>query len=134
MSASNEMRDYALAKTAELFDSFAKHLGSAVKSADEESVHKLRVSIRRLQQALRVFAQYFDAKGIASLRVELRRIMKMAGGVRNRDIAMRLIAEAGGEVRGFEGERAELNERLLALMQRHVEAEAPANWRKRLSL
>jgi CHAD domain-containing protein len=132
MSASNEMRDYALAKTAELFDSCAKHLDKAAKSADEEAVHKMRVSIRRLQQALRIFAQYLDAKGIDSLKAELRGIMKVAGEVRNRDVAMRLISEAGGDARGFEVERAELNEQLLALVKRHVEAVAPAHWRKRL--
>jgi hypothetical protein len=60
--------------------------------------------------------------------------MKLAGEVRNRDIAMRLVLEAGGEVARFEAERVEWNERLLALLRRHVEAEAPADWRKQLAL
>src|SRR5688572_3523082 len=110
MSAPNEMRDYALAKTAELFDAFAKNLAKAAKSADEDAIHKMRVSIRRLQQAMRLFSQYLDAKGSDSLKVELRGIMKLAGEVRNRDIAMRLISEAGGEADRFEAERVELNE------------------------
>jgi CHAD domain-containing protein len=133
MSTSNDMRDYALAKTATLFDTFAKNLGKAAKSADEEAVHKMRVSIRRLQQAIRLFSQYLDAKGADSLKAELRSIMKLAGEVRNRDIATRLVSEAGGEVRGFERERVELNERLLAVLRRHIETEAPEDWRRGLA-
>ena len=134
MSAPNEMREYALTKTAELFDTFAKNLAKAAKSADEDAVHKMRVSIRRLQQAMRLFSQYLDAKGSESLKLELRGIMKLAGEVRNRDIATRLVSEAGGDVARFEAERIEFNERLIALLRRHVEAEAPAEWRGHLGL
>ena len=134
MTPPNDMREYALTKTAELFDTFAKNLAKAAKSADEDAVHKMRVSIRRLQQAIRLFKQYLDSEGIASLKVELRGIMKLAGEVRNRDIAMRLVSKAGGDVADFEAERIELNEQLLALLRRHAEAEAPGDWRKRIGI
>jgi CHAD domain-containing protein len=134
MTDPNEMREYALAKTSELFDTFAKNLAKAAKSADEDAVHKMRVSIRRLQQAIRLFTQYLDPDGTDAVKVELRGIMKLAGEVRNRDIAMRLVSEAGGEVARFSAERVELNSRLLALLRRHVEAKAPADWRKQMAL
>ena len=73
---------------------------------DEESVHDLRVSIRRLQQALRLFRKLVDAAAAQRLRRKLRPVLKQAGQVRNRDIALAVAREAGY------GERSRLAKQL----------------------
>lgn len=61
----------------------------------EEPVHQLRVSIRRLFAALRTFEPILAEDEAESHRARLRPILKMAGEVRNCDIALGLARKAG---------------------------------------
>lgn len=58
-------------------------LAAARQRLDQEAVHQLRVSFRRLQAALRLM-------GLTEERRALRPLMQLAGEVRNRDIAREL--------------------------------------------
>ncbi len=128
------MREYALAKVTTLFDAFAKNLHKAADTADEDAVHKMRVSIRRLQQAIRLFAQYLDTDGVETVKADLRSIMQAAGELRNRDIAIALLSEMGADISHFEQEREEWNHRLVSVLRGYTEGNAPAGWRHSLGL
>lgn len=60
---------------------------AAARRLDKETVHQLRVSIRRLQAVLRLMDQ-------AENRRALRPLMQLAGAVRNCDIALELVRAA----------------------------------------
>ncbi len=127
------MRKFAQERIGSLLDQTAFQLACLVRTGDEEAVHKLRVSIRRLQQALRLFAQYFDEAKVRKLRKQLRELMKAAAEVRNRDVGGDLLGRLGATpaiLQRLEEERREwmLELRVLARMR----APSGPKWRTRL--
>jgi CHAD domain-containing protein len=89
------IREYALATIAKRVRTAAKAIERVAESPDEEAVHKMRVSIRRLQQAIRVFRQYLRKRGVKRVRADLKRLMDPAGELRNLDIALGTMRRAG---------------------------------------
>ena len=65
---------------------------AARKSPDPECVHRLRVSLRRFLAALRVFRDLLPARRTAKLVRRLDAIRKTAAHLRDRDIALGLLA------------------------------------------
>ena len=59
-----------------------------------DGVHDLRVAIRRLSEVLRVCDNLFPEGAAAIVRKDLRSVMRVAGEVRNHDIAAELLAKA----------------------------------------
>jgi CHAD domain-containing protein len=90
------IEDFGMKKTAALLQTAAKAIHAASRSPDPEAIHRMRVSIRRLQQSIRLFRQFLRKKGVRSVRAELRSIMEHAGELRNYDIALKLLRAAGG--------------------------------------
>lgn len=80
-------------RAAELLRRLDKQARAALKSDTAESVHDLRVAIRRFVQALRVFKLLLPAKERKKVRHQLKRVMARAGAVRNCDITLQLIKE-----------------------------------------
>ena len=75
-----------------------KELTSSLRKVDKhpsevEAIHRLRVSIRRFKQVLRVFEDEFEH--VRRMRRSLRGIMDLCGEVRNWDIALEVLAAAG---------------------------------------
>jgi CHAD domain-containing protein len=89
------MREFGVGETWVLLRSAAKAIRKAREDPSEEAVHKMRVSIRRLQQALRIFGQFLRGKGVRAVRRELKSIMVPAGELRNCDIALTLTTSRG---------------------------------------
>jgi CHAD domain-containing protein len=67
----------------------------ARKPEDADSIHDLRVSIRRLMQQLEVFAEWFEAKNVKTIRRHLRKLMNRCAAVRNCDVAVEVLRAAG---------------------------------------
>ena len=65
----------------------ARHPGQA------ESIHRLRVAIRRFTQVLRVFSDQFDHT--RKMRRRLRGLMDLCGAARNCDVALEVLEAAG---------------------------------------
>jgi CHAD domain-containing protein len=61
---------------------------------DAETIHDLRVSIRRYTQCLRTFEDLFDPGRVGRIRKRLRALMTCCGEVRNCDIAVELLRAA----------------------------------------
>ena len=93
---------------------------------DPEAIHDLRVAIRRFVQCLRHFQQFFDAPEVKRIRKPLRKLMKRCGEVRNRDIAMGLLCQAGlteaPVMRALERQRMDAEKELVRTLRA---------WRKR---
>ncbi|MDP9115018.1 MAG: CHAD domain-containing protein [Acidobacteriota bacterium] len=82
---------YARDETRVRLQHFRTSLRHAAKHPDDpETIHDLRVSIRRVTQCFRIF--HADAK---KMRRRLHKIMEHCGRVRNCDIALDLLAECG---------------------------------------
>lgn len=100
------IRTFGLHKIETLIEGFEKEILRVQKNQAEEPVHKLRVSIRRLQQGLRVFRQFVDRRASKQIRRELRGIIQLAGALRERDIGMQLLTKANLPHDGIAEERA----------------------------
>lgn len=88
------MREYARLQTAILLRRLAFQVNRASKAGDADSIHDLRVAIRRFSRCLRVFSQFFTGPSWKKIRRQLGELMEAAGEVRDRDIALALLAEA----------------------------------------
>jgi len=85
-----ETFEFAVASTRVLVRKLTSQIRTSLRSDDAEAVHDLRVSIRRLVQALFVFEPCLSRREIGKARRRLKRIMAAAGLVRNCDIATKL--------------------------------------------
>lgn len=134
MSHPATAHEYALTKTAALLEDVVDALHKAAAEADEDAVHKMRVAIRRLQQALRLFRQYFHAAGLETVKDELRAVLKVAGEVRNRDIAMALVAAHQGDTSALLLQRSDLQQQLVEVLRPYRERNLSVEWRRALGL
>ncbi|MEZ5355902.1 MAG: CHAD domain-containing protein [Bryobacteraceae bacterium] len=89
------MDEFALAQVEMRLARVRTELGRTLSDPSEDPVHDLRVSIRRLQQALRLFGEVYGIARTRMLKQRLAPVLKAAGGVRDGDIAMMLLAESG---------------------------------------
>jgi CHAD domain-containing protein len=89
------MHEYVRAQTAILLRRLAFQVGRAAKSSDPESIHDLRAAIRRFRRCLRLFSQFYLSNSAKKARHRLEGMMKAAGAVRDLDIALELVGEAG---------------------------------------
>ena len=133
------MRDYAVLQTAILLRRFAFQVNRAARQSDADSIHDLRVSIRRLSRCLRAFSQFYDAYGRKKIRRQLSGLMELAGAIRDRDICIQLLKEAGVSPRAaivgrLSKERAAATHELLHEIQRWKSRNFSRKWRARLEL
>ena len=109
------MKQFAHSQVSTLLQRLAAQVKRTADVADADSVHDLRVAIRRLSRALRSFAQFFPGKQWKRIRRELSNLMDAAAAVRDSDVALELIERAGA------AQRARV---ALTLQARRREAEA----------
>jgi CHAD domain-containing protein len=128
------MRDYAVTRTLALMEDLISALRNAASDPGQEEVHKLRVTIRRFQQALRLFEQYLKRKGVGKIKSKLRAVMQIAGELRNRDIAIGLVADAGGNTIALADERAEYDRQFTAMLMPLTDPALLSKWRGQLGL
>jgi CHAD domain-containing protein len=129
------IRAYGLRCVGSMLDKTAYQMANATRVHSADSVHKLRVSIRRLQQALRLFREFLEEREVKRLRKQLRAMLQAAAEVRNRDIAAMLLNKTGAPaalVRRVEAERRSRMTDLLRLLRGR--ARAHDRWRVRLGL
>jgi CHAD domain-containing protein len=133
------MRAYASRETAALLQRLAAQVDRAAASADADSIHDLRVVIRRLSRCLRLFAQFYPDRAWRKLRQQLGRLMDAAGAVRDLDIAIALLAQAGIAARAaavvrMSAERRKRSSAFLAEVGRWRGHHWTRGWRRKLEL
>jgi len=98
---SNNLARFAAAKAAERLKTLTANLRLAKKHPGEAGpIHDLRVSIRRFNQSLRIFKEVWDHGHYRKMRRRLRKLMELCGAVRNCDIAIQVLEEAGAPAKG----------------------------------
>lgn len=133
------IQDYALRQTGDLLRRVVFQVNRVCRLKNEESVHDLRVSIRRLQQCLRVFRQFFPASKAKELRKTLGHFLDLAAEVRNRDIALEFLRSARGVKaeeleRQWVAERREAEQQLIQELKQWAKKNPQRKWRTRLGL
>jgi CHAD domain-containing protein len=133
------MQRFALEQVTNRLARLAFEVRNATKSHTPASVHALRVSSRRLTEGLRVFSQFFPRRETRRIRRRLRRLLRLAGAVRNHDIALLHLERAGVShrtaLRTRVAEERKASERELAVLLRRWSRHAfSARWRVRLRL
>ena len=123
------MREYAVAKTGTLLEEAVAAI-QARGDPDEKAVHKMRVAIRRFQQALRLFRQYLKNRGVKYVKTRLREIMQIAGELRNRDIGIQLLEAAGSDPTHFAKQRLHYNQQLSDVLKGYTNSELLRAWRR----
>ena len=88
------MSDFVLEQLSARLSAVRTAVSNARLSLDQESVHRLRVSIRRFTEALRCLDDRVAPQRAAKMKRRLRPIMKAAGAARDLDVARSLCLKA----------------------------------------
>jgi len=133
------MQRYAREQTSVLLQRLAFRMNRAAKLRDADSIHDLRVAIRRFEQCLQIFHQFLSGGHKKKIRRRLRKIMELSGEIRNRDIALDLLKQAGLPARSALAarllrERRENQSTLLASFDRWGDRDLFRKWGSRLGL
>lgn len=135
--AGNVTRRFAREQADKLLGRLAFQIGRAIKSRKPDTIHDLRVSIRRFEQALRIFKPCFRGKEVRKIRRELKQIMYLAGQVRNHDLATKVLTNR----KRFEGtalqqkiqiRRREVERSLVTLLKSWLDRKSSLKWRAAL--
>lgn len=133
------MHEYAHWQTAAVLRRLAKDAEKAARDGDAEAVHDLRVAIRRMNACLGLFAQFYPDGGRKELKKELKGLMQACAAVRDRDIALALLAEAGvprgaAVAQRLAAERKDAARELRGVLKPWKDGRSPREWRVRLEL
>jgi len=132
------MKEYAREQVTARLTRVAFQVQHAVKLPDDDAIHDLRVSIRRFAAGLKIFGGLLGEKAARKIRKRLKRVMGLAGEVRNRDIALAMAkkAEVGDASRLVQKLHQEREEGMAALkkeLERLERKDFSQRWRARLS-
>jgi CHAD domain-containing protein len=133
------MRQYVRRQTAALLGKLEREIARAAGDHSPDAIHDVRVAIRRLSRCLRVFAQFYPGQSWKKARAELAVLLHAAGAVRDRDIAVELLAKAGIAKRSvifakLDAERTKLHDEFVAEVRLWHSRKAVAQWRTRLKV
>jgi CHAD domain-containing protein len=133
------MQEFARQETARRMSRVLFELRNCRQSLDEKRIHDLRVALRRFIETLRVMKDLLPPKEAKRIRRALGDLMDPAGKVRNYDITIGLLRDAGAPldsalVIGLVRER-EHNGRLLEEVLLHeYQRDVSTHWRNLLGL
>jgi CHAD domain-containing protein len=132
------MRRHVRAQTSALLRRLALQVNRAA-AGDADSIHDLRVAVRRLGRCLLVFSAFYPGRSWKTLRKQLRALMDAAGTARDYDIAAELLGEAGvapgsAIVKRLAGERLQARAALALEIRRWQGGDFSRKWRSRLEL
>jgi CHAD domain-containing protein len=137
MALTIETRKFAGQNATRLLGRLAFQMNATMKAPDSGSVHDLRVSIRRFTQTLGVFKSSFPGKETRKIRRRTKKLMTLAGTVRNFDIALKLLSksrieEAASLKPKLESQRKESARVLIGALKRRIERKSSLKWRTAL--
>ena len=131
--ASEPMDQFAGRQASRLLGKLAFRVRHAAKRPNEEAIHDLRVSIRRLSQCLREFRQFFPRHRTRKILAQLAKMMDLAAEARNRDIALELIGGGSSAKSAFAAnlrkEREVAKQELTAALTRWRRHDFSRKWR-----
>lgn len=86
---------YASRQMISLIGRVSAEIAHLAHANDAETIHDLRVAIRRMTQSLRAFAGVLPKRQSKLVRREAKTLMDLAAEVRSRDIALELFEASG---------------------------------------
>jgi CHAD domain-containing protein len=133
------MRGHMRLQTGILLRNLASQVNRTARNGDAVAIHDLRVAIRRLSRCLRVFAQFYPGQAGKRIRRRLSGLMDACGTVRDRDIAIGLLAQAGMSaasplVRQLNAERRAADLELRRELRRWKARGFSRRWQERLEV
>jgi CHAD domain-containing protein len=133
------MHDHARQQTALLLRRLTLVLDRAARDGNAQSIHDVRVALRRLSRCVRVFAPFYPPGSWKKIRRRISTLMAAAGAVRDCDIAIELIGRSGVAPRSamlarLAAHRRKTKHDLLLEIRRWKSRDFPHQWRKRLEL
>jgi len=123
-------RQFAQRQTRQLLEELRVQIARAAATAEEEAVHRTRVATRRWFAAAEAFDGYFDAAAERELRRTLKKIMRASSGVRDCDVAEKLLVRLQadpGMLSKLAARRAKRSQRLAEVLQAAVAEGQPAS-------
>jgi CHAD domain-containing protein len=137
--ASTEPRRFALEQVRRLLRDLTIQISRTNKSCSADSVHQLRIAVRRFIRTIAVCRTFFRGKDIRKGRRWLEKIMVEAGAVRDCDVALRFAAKwRTPETAQFESKlqsrRDESAQALVAELKRWRDRQASIHWRAALEV
>jgi CHAD domain-containing protein len=139
MAPTMETRKFASQNATRLLGGLAFQMNSTRKAPDSGAVHDLRVSIRRFHQVLSVFKSSFPGKDTRKIRRRMKKLMLVAGEVRNIDIALKLLSksrtpETAALRTKLESQRKDSERILIGALKRRMERKSSMKWRTALEV
>jgi CHAD domain-containing protein len=116
-------RQFALRQTRKLLEELRGQIARAAATGEEEAVHRTRVAARRWFAAVEAFDGCFDAAAESELRRTLKKIMRASSGVRDCDVAEKLLVRLQadpGMLSKLAARRAKRSRRLAEVLQEAV--------------
>jgi CHAD domain-containing protein len=137
MASPADSRSLANTLARKLLNRLASQGNRTLTSTGASEVHDLRVAIRRFIQVLLVFKPCFPAKEVKRIHRALKRVMTLAGEVRDLDIAVSLLrqsrqADAVVLRSKFQKERKEAARILAGKLKRWMKRRTCSKWRHQL--
>jgi CHAD domain-containing protein len=131
---STETRQFAIEQSDKLLGQLAFQISRTLRSHDSQSIHELRVAIRRFRQALHVFKPCFPSKDVEKIRRQLDEIMVPAREVRDCELALGLLPKSADDGLAAElGRQRIIADRTLrTLLTRWMHRKSSLKWRTRL--
>jgi CHAD domain-containing protein len=136
MNGTASMHDYALEQMNRLLATLAFEVRRAAKKPGADEIHDLRVSIRRLTQALELFSDFFPKWEVKKIRQALKQMMRLTSSIRDRDITLEFLAETKHAAHRprLNKERSGYRREFAELARRWNAEDFSAQWRAGLSL
>jgi CHAD domain-containing protein len=127
--------DFAGRQINRLLRNLTAQVRQTLRSADADAVHDLRVAIRRFDQALLLFEPLLESKDVRKTRRKLKRVMGLAGNVRNCDIAAQLLAgRLNGTQPYLDEQRSDESRSLVAGLRSWIAGDYSSTLRNRLRI
>jgi CHAD domain-containing protein len=135
-SGKSSIHDYAIEQMNRLLTSLAYQVHRAARKPGPGEIHDLRVSVRRFSQGLQLFADFFPKWEVKKIRRMLKRVMRVTSAIRDRDITLDFLADAGHTAHRprLEKERVAYQRQFSEMLRRWSAQDFSAKWRTGLSL
>lgn len=139
MVADPRLQTYAREQVSSRLGKLVYQVKAVGESSAPEAVHDLRVTIRRFNQSLSVFASILPSQGIGKIRKRLQRLMDAAGSLRDLDITLQLLEDAGFTAKDplckqLVSERRAAKKLFLQSVKQLGQTNYSAKWRRELEL
>ena len=136
MTGKASIRDYAVEQMNRLLTRLADEVHRAAKKPGPDEIHDLRVSVRRFSQGLQLFADFFPQREVQKIRSMLKSLMRLTSAIRDRDITLDFLAEAGHVTHRprVEKERGAYERQFSEMLRRWSAQDFSVKWRSGLSL